>query len=136
MTTSLTDWMFGILFIVIIGYFVSTENGLFGTEEEHVITVVEKESELLYDAGWLRNFWDEEHNEYDTDYDIYNKIQPGHMYRIKTGKQNIITGHWNTYYAEDLGDGGRSYNVTGNQSRFRSHWHAKFTEDSGGGDKP
>ena len=127
MTTSLTDWVFAILIIVIIG-FLLTENGLFDTGEERVITVVEKESELLYDAGWFYNFWDEEHNEYSTDYEIYNKIQLGHMYRIKTGYSN-------TYYAEDLGDRGRSYTVTGNQSRFRSHWYAQYTEDTGEGDK-
>lgn len=129
MKTSLAGWVFGILFIVIFGYFELTEHGLLGAGEEHVITVVEKESELLYDAGWFYNFWDKEHNEYSTDdCEIYNKIQLGHMYRIKTGR-------WNTYYAEDLGDGGRSHTVTGNQSRFRSHWYAQFTEDMVEGDK-
>jgi hypothetical protein len=136
MTTSLTGWAFAILFIVIVGYFGITENGLFGTEEERVITVVDKESELIYDSGWVRRFWDDEHNEYNTNYEIFNKIQPGHMYHIKTGKQNIITGHWNTYYAEDLGDGGRSYIVTGKQSFLGSQWRAQFTEDPGEGDKP
>lgn len=136
MTTSITGWAFAILFIVIMGYFGITENGLFGTEEEHVITVVDKESEIIYDSGWVRWFVDDNHSEYNIDKEMFDMIQPGHTYRIMTGNRGILNRRWYAYQAEDLGDGGRSYIVTGKQSFLGSQWHAQFTEESGEGDKP
>jgi hypothetical protein len=125
-----------ILGIVFIGYSFIIERGLFGNEEIHVVTVVDKYREIYYDTGWVQWFVDDNRNEYNVDKEMYDMIQPGHTYRIKTGKQDILNRRWYAYYAEDLGAGNRSYIVTGKQSRFGSQWHAQFTEDLKEEDKP
>lgn len=122
--------------IVFVGYSFITERGFLGNEEIHVITVVDKNREIIYDSGWIQWFVDDNRNEYNINKKMFDMIQPGHTYRIKTGKRSILSGRWCAYYMEDLGDGDRPYIVTGKQSSFGSHWHAQFAEDLGEEDKP
>jgi len=79
------------------------ERGKFGNEEEHVVTVEWKKREFYWDSGtWNEFFADEKDNIYNTDKSIYAKIQPGHTYYIKTGKQSLLNGRWYAYYVEEL----------------------------------
>jgi hypothetical protein len=51
------------------------DQGMFGTEEEHVITVQDKEREFFWDSGcWAYFFTDESDNIYNTNSEIYAKI--------------------------------------------------------------
>jgi len=74
---------------------------MFGTEEEHVVTVREKEDELM-DSGRRYLFTDEKNNKYSTKPELYDEIRLGHMYYIKTGKRSPINGLWYAYYAKEL----------------------------------
>lgn len=79
------------------------ERGMFGNEEEHVVTVQWKKHEFYWDSGcWNDFFADEKDNVYNTDPEINAKIQIGHTYHIKTGKRDPLNGRWYAYYIEEL----------------------------------
>lgn len=90
---------FGLIFLI---YLLIIQLGMFGTEEEHVVTVQEKEDELIYDSGMRYLFTDEKNNKYSTKPEIYDEIRLGHTYYIKTGKRSPINGFWYAYYAKEL----------------------------------
>lgn len=88
---------------ILIGYDIILEEGLFGNEEEHVVTVQWKKQEFDPQAE-CRIYYlaDEKGNKYTTHRDIYAKIQPGKSYLLKTGKRNLRGGCWHVNYAEEL----------------------------------
>ena len=94
----------GLISVVFLGTFLwITEQGMFGYEEEHVVTVEWKKHEFYWDSGcWNDFFADDKDNIYNTDWEIYTKIQPGHKYYIKTGKRSLLNGRWYAYYIEEL----------------------------------
>lgn len=102
MTIPLKAKVITFLWLVLLIYLLIIEQGMFGTEEEHVVTVQEKKDELIYDSGWIYLFTDEKNNKYSTKPEIYDEIQLGHTYYIKTGKRSPINGRWYAYYAKEL----------------------------------
>ena len=89
--------------VLLLGYDTIVEDGMFGNEEGHVVTVQWKMHEFYWDSGcWNDFFADEMDNVYNTNPDIYAKIQQGHTYYIKTGKRSIFNGRWYAYYIEEL----------------------------------
>ena len=84
-------------------FLLSIDQGIFGNEEEHIITIEGKDREFYFDSGcWNQWFTDIDGNIYNTDLEIYTKIQPGHKYYIKTGKRSLLNGRWYAYYIEEL----------------------------------
>ncbi len=89
--------------VLLLGYAIIVEDGMFGNEEEHVVTVQWKMHEFYWDSGcWNDFFADEMDNVYNTNPDIYAKIQQGHTYYIKTGKRSLLNGRWYAYHIEEL----------------------------------
>jgi hypothetical protein len=93
----------GIISIVLlISYDIILEEGMFGIEEEHIVTIQGKDREFYFDSGcWNQWFTDIDGNIYNTDLEIYNKIQPGLTYYIKTGKQSLLNGRRHAHYVEE-----------------------------------
>ncbi len=88
---------------LLLGYFIILDEGLFGNEEEHNVTIQGKDREFYFDSGcWNQWFTDIDGNIYNTYFEIYTKIQPEHTYHIKTGKRNLLNGRWYAYYIEEL----------------------------------
>lgn len=88
---------------LLIGYDIILEEGMFGNEEEHVVTVQWKKQEFEPQAE-CRIYYlaDEKGNEYTTDPGIYAEIQPGNSYLLKTGKRNLLSECLHVHYAEKL----------------------------------
>lgn len=87
---------------LLMGYSAIVEHGGFGNEEEHIVTIQGKDRELYFDSGWNQWFTDINGNIYNTDLEIYTKIQPEHTYYIKTGKRSLLNGRWYAYYIEEF----------------------------------
>jgi len=93
-------WM--ISMALLIGYGIIIEEGMFGNEEEHLVTVDWKKHEFYWDSGcWNDFFADKKGNIYNIHKELYPQIQPGHTYYIKTGKRNFLNGRWCVHYIED-----------------------------------
>lgn len=94
----------GLISIVpILAYLLITEQGMFGNEEEHIVTILGKDREFYFDSGcWNQWFTDKDGNIYNTGLEIYTKIQPEHTYYIKTGRRNILNGRWYAYYIKEF----------------------------------
>lgn len=92
-----------IIFPIFMGYDIIMDEGMFGNGEEHVVTIDWKKHEFYWDSGcWNDFFADEKGNIYNIHQELYSKIQPGHTYYIKTGRQNLITRRWCVHYVEEL----------------------------------
>jgi len=109
------DWAIlgylGVALLVV--YFIFHIVTLFGSDDEHVVTVQKKWRDLIYDCCDDYLFSDESGNVYIIENSIlkgainvserYNKIQPEHTYYIKTfGKPSLFREYPNAYYIKEL----------------------------------
>jgi len=110
---------------LLFGYSIIIEKGMLGNEEEHIVTIQEKYREFYFDSGcWNQWFTDIDKKIYNTDFEIYTKIQPGHTYYIKTGKRSLLNGRWYAYHIEELPDyqgSNSTYNLPISPSFLRAH---------------